>query len=210
LAIGIRPTSRLWAFKPGSKGQTTAEPPSVLCYCKSCADELSQQVAAEDMAIDEQLLVGASGFGARALLGAQTRYRHRQAPLGNLPRYFSAAPSPVAEAGFCGPRLVIVFRNLIIRELLDKCSNGPDFPPPIPIEDAATIRAGARAFASRGCSNCHGAPGVIWAKFSEGLRPDPPDLKDIAKDLTPAQVFWCSTGVEERSEDTGWMDHLET
>jgi mono/diheme cytochrome c family protein len=62
--------------------------------------------------------------------------------------------------------------------------------PPIPIEDAATVQAGARAFASHGCANCHGAPGVMWAKFSEGLRPDPPDLKDVAKDLTPAQIFW--------------------
>ncbi len=63
-------------------------------------------------------------------------------------------------------------------------------PPPIPIEDAAAVQAGARAFASRGCANCHGAPGVMWAKFSEGLRPDPPDLKDVAKDLSPAQIFW--------------------
>jgi hypothetical protein len=30
----------------------------------------------------------------------------------------------------------------------------------------------------------------MWAKFSEGLRPDPPDLKDAVKDLTPAQIFW--------------------
>src|SRR5215469_1547806 len=29
LAIGVRPTSRLLALKPGGKGQTTAEPPSV-------------------------------------------------------------------------------------------------------------------------------------------------------------------------------------
>jgi mono/diheme cytochrome c family protein len=62
--------------------------------------------------------------------------------------------------------------------------------PPVPMEDTATIRSGARAFASRGCTNCHGAPGVMWAKFSEGLRPDPPDLKDSAKDMTPAQIFW--------------------
>jgi hypothetical protein len=34
------------------------------------------------------------------------------------------------------------------------------------------------------------ASGVMWAKFSEGLRPDPPDLKDVVKDLTPAQIFW--------------------
>jgi mono/diheme cytochrome c family protein len=62
--------------------------------------------------------------------------------------------------------------------------------PPMSMEEPATIQSGARAFASRGCASCHGAPGVMWAKFSEGLRPDPPDLKDVAKDLTPAQIFW--------------------
>ena len=62
--------------------------------------------------------------------------------------------------------------------------------PPLSMEDPATIQAGARAFASRGCTSCHGGPGVMWAKFSEGLRPDPPDLKDVAKDLTPEQIFW--------------------
>jgi mono/diheme cytochrome c family protein len=62
--------------------------------------------------------------------------------------------------------------------------------PPISMDDATAIQAGARAYASRGCVSCHGGPGVMWAKFSEGLRPDPPDLKEEAKDLTPAQVFW--------------------
>ena len=62
--------------------------------------------------------------------------------------------------------------------------------PPPAMDDPATIQAGARAFASRGCTTCHGGPGVMWAKFSEGLRPDPPDLKEIVGDLTPAQIFW--------------------
>lgn len=62
--------------------------------------------------------------------------------------------------------------------------------PPVSMEDPATIQAGARAYASRGCTNCHGGPGVMWAKFSEGLRPDPPDLKDAAPGLTPAEIFW--------------------
>jgi len=62
--------------------------------------------------------------------------------------------------------------------------------PPVSMDDPATIQAGARAFASRGCTSCHGGPGVMWAKFSEGLRPDPPDLKEETRDLTPAQVFW--------------------
>ncbi|PSC03069.1 cytochrome C class I protein [Alsobacter soli] len=52
------------------------------------------------------------------------------------------------------------------------------------------VEAGGRAFATRGCPTCHGAPGVEWAKFSEGLNPSPPDLKDVAKDLEPQQIFW--------------------
>jgi mono/diheme cytochrome c family protein len=62
--------------------------------------------------------------------------------------------------------------------------------PPISLDDPAVIQAGARAFDQRGCAQCHGGPGVDWAKFSEGLRPDPPDLKDVAKDTTAAQIFW--------------------
>ncbi len=61
--------------------------------------------------------------------------------------------------------------------------------PPTPLNDAS-VMAGARAYAARGCVNCHGAPGADWAKFSEGLRPDPPDLKDVVKERTLAQLFW--------------------
>ena len=62
--------------------------------------------------------------------------------------------------------------------------------PPIPIDDPANVQAGAKAFQTRGCWNCHGAPGVEWAKFSEGLDPDPPDLKEIVKDRRPSELFW--------------------
>jgi mono/diheme cytochrome c family protein len=61
---------------------------------------------------------------------------------------------------------------------------------PINLEDPNIVRTGAQAFAARGCSNCHGAPGVNWQKFSEGLEPDPPDLKDVVKEREPAQLFW--------------------
>jgi mono/diheme cytochrome c family protein len=61
--------------------------------------------------------------------------------------------------------------------------------PPVPFDDAA-VMAGARAFAARGCASCHGAPGVEWIKFSEGMRPDPPDLKDVVKERPPGQLFW--------------------
>jgi len=62
--------------------------------------------------------------------------------------------------------------------------------PPAGFGDTATVQTGAKAYASYGCANCHGAPGVQWLKFSEGLHPDPPDLKKVAGDLSPAQLFW--------------------
>jgi mono/diheme cytochrome c family protein len=62
--------------------------------------------------------------------------------------------------------------------------------PPGSLDDGAMVQAGARAFAQRGCINCHGAPGVDWAKFSEGLHPDPPDLKEIVNEREPRQLFW--------------------
>ena len=62
--------------------------------------------------------------------------------------------------------------------------------PPASFGDDATVRNGAMMYASYGCANCHGAPGVKWLKYSEGLHPDPPDLKDVAGELSPAQLFW--------------------
>jgi len=62
--------------------------------------------------------------------------------------------------------------------------------PPMSLDDAAVVRTGARAFSERGCVNCHGAPGVNWAKVSEGIRPYPPDLKELANEVEPEQLFW--------------------
>jgi mono/diheme cytochrome c family protein len=62
--------------------------------------------------------------------------------------------------------------------------------PAVALDNPVTIRSGARAFSQRGCTNCHGGPGVEWAKFSEGLNPDPPDLKEVVDSRTPAQLFW--------------------
>jgi mono/diheme cytochrome c family protein len=62
--------------------------------------------------------------------------------------------------------------------------------PPMSLDAAAIVRAGAQAFAARGCTYCHGAPGVKWAKFSEGIQPSPPDLKEIVDDREPRQLFW--------------------
>jgi mono/diheme cytochrome c family protein len=62
--------------------------------------------------------------------------------------------------------------------------------PAVNVDDAATIQNGARAFAARGCAICHGAPGVDWAKFAEGLRPDAADLAEVSKARSAGQIFW--------------------
>jgi mono/diheme cytochrome c family protein len=62
--------------------------------------------------------------------------------------------------------------------------------PSISLEDPATVQEGAKAYAARGCVNCHGGPGAAWAKFSEGLNPGPPDLKEVAPELEPRALFW--------------------
>jgi len=78
--------------------------------------------------------------------------------------------------------LVKVRQASVARQAKDK--------PSVSLDDPAVVRAGARAFSERGCVHCHGAPGVNWMKFSEGLRPDPPDLKEVAGELAPEQLFW--------------------
>src|SRR4051794_36476688 len=51
--------------------------------------------------------------------------------------------------------------------------------PPASYDTPEKVQSGAKAYMARGCTNCHGGPGVNWQKFSEGLRPDPPDLKEV-------------------------------
>ena len=62
--------------------------------------------------------------------------------------------------------------------------------PPSGYDTAEKVQAGAKAYIARGCANCHGAPGVDWQKFSEGLRPDPPDLTKVVKMREPRHLFW--------------------
>ena len=72
---------------------------------------------------------------------------------------------------------------------IDRYSAGLQPPQGMSLDDPAVIQAGAKAFSQRGCVYCHGGPGVEWAKFSEGIHPDPPDLKEVADD-EPRMIFW--------------------
>ena len=64
--------------------------------------------------------------------------------------------------------------------------------PPASVDDPATVKAGARTYATIGCVNCHGGPpDANWAKWSEGLKPVPADLKVMAKERTASELFWA-------------------
>ncbi len=84
---------------------------------------------------------------------------------------------------------VVAWALIRVREAsIDRHAAGVS--PPAGLDDPAMVQAGARAFAARGCPACHGAPGVEWAKFSEAIRPDPPDLKEVAQNDAVGRIFW--------------------
>jgi mono/diheme cytochrome c family protein len=87
------------------------------------------------------------------------------------------------------PKIVAWALPKVREASVDRYSAALKPPQGMSLDDQAVIQAGAKAFSQRGCINCHGGPGVEWAKFSEGMHPDPPDLKDVADD-EPRMIFW--------------------
>ena len=56
------------------------------------------------------------------------------------------------------------------------------------LSDSTLIALGFREY--RGCTGCHGAPGIPPGPMAKGLWPEAPDLAKTADDWTPAQLFW--------------------
>jgi Cytochrome C oxidase, cbb3-type, subunit III len=96
--------------------------------------------------------------------------------------YFNVAAA-VENPGIVNWALARVRAASIARQATDA--------PPGALDDPARVQNGARAYSQRGCPTCHGGPGVNWQKFSEGLNPDPPDLKEVAGELEPPVLFWA-------------------
>jgi mono/diheme cytochrome c family protein len=96
--------------------------------------------------------------------------------------YYNVA-ADAAESDYVSSSLVAVRQASIAR-------HASGIRPPLSMDDRAAIQAGARAFMTAGCVLCHGAPGVMWSGFAEGLNPGPPDLKELAPQADPAQLFW--------------------
>jgi mono/diheme cytochrome c family protein len=57
------------------------------------------------------------------------------------------------------------------------------------LKNPAMIRVGFDHY-NEMCVVCHGAPGHEKSELAQGLYPQPPDLAESVKDLSPAELFW--------------------
>ena len=57
--------------------------------------------------------------------------------------------------------------------------------PPSAIRDAFPHYAGM-------CVTCHGGPGKEPSEIGKGLRPKPPDLVKVVKEMRDAEIFWIT------------------
>ena len=53
----------------------------------------------------------------------------------------------------------------------------------------AMVEKGAHHFKDD-CVGCHGAPGVEPHEMAKGMRPEPPELKEAAEEMSPEEIFW--------------------
>lgn len=60
---------------------------------------------------------------------------------------------------------------------------------PAGFDDQAKVVAAAGHFAAH-CAICHGGPGTDRGDLAAGMYPQPPDLTNVSKRYTPAELFW--------------------
>jgi mono/diheme cytochrome c family protein len=61
--------------------------------------------------------------------------------------------------------------------------------PPAGFDANEHVREGFRLFDEM-CVQCHGAPGKQPGEVGQGLRPEPPELSEVVRRWSPAQLFW--------------------
>jgi mono/diheme cytochrome c family protein len=60
---------------------------------------------------------------------------------------------------------------------------------PLRFDDEEHVREGFRIFDEM-CVECHGAPGKRRGEVGLGLRPQPPELSEVVRRWTAAQLLW--------------------
>ena len=64
-------------------------------------------------------------------------------------------------------------------------------PAVVSLEEAAVVQRGASHYAAA-CASCHGAPGMVQPKFTEGMLPMPPHLAetDLIENRSPEELYF--------------------
>jgi mono/diheme cytochrome c family protein len=73
-----------------------------------------------------------------------------------------------------------------LRESMERHARGIEVPP---LGDAALVERGLVVFRDH-CAQCHGAPGVAPQPFALGLTPLPKNLAHVARERSPAELYW--------------------
>jgi len=76
------------------------------------------------------------------------------------------------------------------------------------LQTDANLILGVDHFAAH-CAVCHGAPGVPKGDIAEGLYPQPPDLRNIAKQYTAGELFWILKHGIKMTGIPAWSDHSD-
>ena len=77
---------------------------------------------------------------------------------------------------------------------------------PAGFDDPAKVTAAVGHFSAH-CALCHGAPGTKKNDIAQGMYPQPPDLTDVSKRFTSAELFWIikngikMTGMPSMADD---------
>lgn len=93
----------------------------------------------------------------------------------------------VAASSADNPLLHWALEQTRIRSIM---SRSGDIEPPSDLADAERVARGLTGFESM-CSHCHTPPGAKPTPVAKNLNPEPPEMQDMGKHLTPAYTFWA-------------------
>lgn len=79
--------------------------------------------------------------------------------------------------------------------------------PPRDLEKPDLVRRGLGLFRQH-CVTCHGGPGVAREAFAMGLEPGAPDLAEIGRDWSPAELYWTTANGIKMSAMPAWKFRL--
>jgi mono/diheme cytochrome c family protein len=76
------------------------------------------------------------------------------------------------------------------------------------LTDPAVVARGFQLFREN-CVQCHGAPGVAPEDFARGLLPLAPPLVQIAREWTPAEIYWATRHGIKMTAMPAWEFRLQ-